>query len=358
MNLTLPLPSQNYISHMPYCIFLILYIILIYSYIFLHFTCLYIVILSTVRLDPSLFLGISTILTNVGTCVIERVGIVCELPNVLTDNSTGPQQPDIFNVNVIEQFVAWSNSNQASYLALVPQPSPASVSTIEIYTLNSPRNGISVPNFELYGLESTVSATPTSTDPKLDVDIINNNELTLEDNNVRRTTLRIRSPESHNAYLLRWSFDKLLNVSWFMISEVLLCNDPLPIYGTSTITFKSPISDKTIITPQSELLNNGSIMLTCTVSNEGQFMWRWIHGVTRIILESELGTSIFSADGTRTSVLLKPVSTSDISFLYTCDASFTIPISFSARSFEIAFPSMLLKFILCLKKFICFDNQW
>ena len=299
------------------------------------------------RLVPSPFFGVSSIIPNVGTCVTEIVGIVCELPNVLTDNSTGPQQPDIFNVNDIEQFVAWS-SNQAAYVTLLPQPSPANISTIDIYVLNNPRNGISVPNLELYGLENTVSDTPTSTDPKLDVDIINNDELSLEDNNVRRITLRIRNPVSQNAYLLRWSFDKLLNVSWFMISEILLCSDPLPIYDTSTITFKSPITDKTIITPQSELLNNGSIMLTCTVSNEGQFMWRWVHGVSRIISDSEPGTSILSADGTRTSVLLKPVSTSDSSFLYQC-VSFTIPISFSARSFEIAFPSMLNLFYV-LKK--------
>ena len=302
------------------------------------------------RLEPSPFNGIASIQPNVGTCVRERIGIVCEIPNVLTDNSTGPQQPDIFNANdnVIKQFVAWSSSNQASYLTLVPpEPSPASVSTIDIYTLNNPRNGISVPNFELYGLENTVTDTPASTDPKLDVDIINNNELTLEDNNVRRITLRIRSPASHNAYLLKWNFDKLLNVSMFMISEVLLCNDPLPVYNTSTITFKSPITDKTIITPQSELLNNGSIMLTCTVSNEGQFMWRWIHGV-RTVADSEPGTSILSADGTRTSVLITPVSASDSSFLYSCDASFTILTGYSARTFEIPLPSMLLKFILCV----------
>ena len=319
---------------------------MIYSYISL---CLYIVTLSTVRLEPSPVLGISSIVPNVGTCVRERVGIVCELPNVLTDNSTGPQQPDIFNVNVIRQFVAWSSSNQASYLTLIPQLSPASVSTIDIYSLNSPRNGISVPNFELYGLESTQSATPASTDPKLDVDIINNNELSLEDNNVRRITLRIRSPASHNAYLLMWNFDKLLNVSLFMISEVLLCNDPLPIYDTSTITFKSPITDYTLITPQSQLLNNGSIMLTCTVSNEGQFMWRWIHGVSRIISDSEPATSILSADGTRTSVLSTPVSASDSSFLYSCDASFTILTLFSARTFEISFPSMLSLFYVFKK---------
>ena len=186
------------------------------------------------RLEPSPFNGISSIVPNVGTCIRERVGIVCEIPNVLTDNSTGPQQPDIFNANanVIKQFVAWSSSNQASYLALVPQPSPVSVSTIDIYTLNNPRNGISVPNFELYGLAHAQSAAPASTDPKLDVDIINNNELSLEDNNVRRITLRIRSPASHNAYLLMWNFDKLLNVSMFVISEVLLCNNPLPNYDT------------------------------------------------------------------------------------------------------------------------------
>ena len=300
------------------------------------------------RLDPSPFFGISSIIPNLGTCVREKIGINCELPNVLTDGSTGPQQPDIFSVNIIRQFVAWTN-NQAAYLTLQPQPSPANISTIEIYMLNNPRNGISMPNFELYGLDSTESATPASTDPKLDVDIINNNELSLEDNNVRRITLRIRSPVSQNAYLLRWNFDKLLNVSWFMISEILLCNDPLPIYDTSTITFKSPRTDKTTITPQSELLNNGSIMLTCTVSNEGQFMWRWIHGVTRIISDSEPGTSILSADGTRTSVLLTPVSASDSSFLYNCDASFTILASYSARIFEISFPSMFNLFYVFKK---------
>ena len=75
-------------------------------------------------------------------------------------------------------------------------------------------------------------------------------------------------------------------------------------------------------------------------------MWRWIHGVTKIISDSEPGTSILSADGTRTSVLITPVSTSHSSFLYSCDASFTILTSYSARTFEISFPSMLLIFLL------------
>ena len=53
------------------------------------------------RLETSPVFGISSIVPNVGTCVRERVGIVCELPNVLTDNSTGPQQPDIFNKSLV-----------------------------------------------------------------------------------------------------------------------------------------------------------------------------------------------------------------------------------------------------------------
>ena len=148
---------------------------------------------------------------------------MCQPPMALSDGYIGPQQPDISKASDIRQFVAWSSTNRYSYLALVPR-SKSSVSSIEIYLLSNAKIEIGVPNFELYGSDYSLSVTPQS---KLDIDIFSNNKLSLEDNNVLRISLRIRSPSLYNTYLLRWNFDKL-SISWLMISEIILCKGPLP----------------------------------------------------------------------------------------------------------------------------------
>ena len=143
---------------------------------------------------------------------------------VLIDGYIGPQQPDISKTSDITKFVAWSSTSRYSYLALVPR-SNSSVVSIEIYLLNNPKIEIGVPNFELFGSDNALSVTPQS---KLDFDIVTNNKRSLEDNNVLRISLHIRSPSLYNAFFLRWNFDNLSNVSWLMISEIILCKGLLP----------------------------------------------------------------------------------------------------------------------------------
>ena len=220
----------------------------------------------TYRLDPSPFLGSTTISPQLPKCVRERVGIVCVSPNPLNDNETGSLHPD-FPSDAIK-FVGWTVTSQ-NYIIFVPTVKPIAVSAIDIYFYNNPGQGISLPNFELHGLSNDVADSPSPTDPKLNFDIINNSELSQEDQQLRRIILVITTPSPYTAYSVRWSFDNLIDISWFVLSEILLCNDP-PMNPTSSISH--PPTDTTFITPQMGLWRNGFLTLNCTVAIAGHFV--------------------------------------------------------------------------------------
>ena len=297
--------------------------------------CICTVPVLTSRLDPTPFLGVTTISPQLIECERERVGIVCVSPNPLNDDVTGSLHPD-FPSDAIK-FVAWTVSSQ-NYIVFVPTVKPLAVSAIDIYFYHNPGQGIGLPNFELHGLSSDVADSPSPTDPELNFEIINNSELSQEDQQLRRIILVITTPSPFTAYSIRWSFDNLINISWFVLSEILLCNDP-PMNPTSSISFSHPLTDRTFITPQTGLLRNGSLTLNCTVAIAGHFMWRWREGNTITLSGDNPGTTILTDDGTRTSVLIVPIPS--ITTVYHCDVSFVSVVTYYTKSFEVSILSKL-----------------
>ena len=293
----------------------------------------------TSRLDPSPFLGTIAITPQLPECVRESVGIVCESPNPLNDNVTGSLHPD-FPSDAIK-FVAWTVSSQ-NYIIFVPTVKPFAVSAIDIYFYNNPGQGIGLPNFELHGLSSDVADSPSPTDPELNFDIINNSELSQEDQQLRRNILVITTPSPYTAYSIWWSFDNLINISWFLLSEILLCNDP-PINPTSSISFSHPLSDTTFITPQTGLLRNRFLTLNCTVAIAGHFVWRWREQNIITLSADDPGITILTGDGTRTSVLI--VSIPSTTTTYACDVSFTSVVAYHTKSFEVSILSKLHSYV-------------
>ena len=298
----------------------------------------------TSRLDPSPFHGTTTISPILPECERLSVGIVCVSPNPLNDNVTGSLHPD-FPFDAIK-FVAWTVSSQ-NYIVFVPTVKPIAVSAIDIYFYNNPGQGIGLPNFELHGLSSDVADSPSPTDPELDFNIISNSELSQRDDQLRRIILAITTPSPYTAYSVRWSFDNLINISWFVLSEILLCNDP-PMNPTSSISFSHPLTDTTFITPQTGLFRNGSLTLNCTIAIAGHFVWRWREGNTITLSGDDPGITILTGDGTRTSVLIVPIPSTTT--VYHCDVSFTSVVAYHTKSFDVSILSKLRSYLYSLNE--------
>ena len=274
--------------------------------------------LRTIRFEPTPFLGREAIHKE---CFRQLETFLCSVPNVLTDGTEGDfgiQVPDLSLDRDRRKFAAWNSQNSKPYINLQPKTSKAVVSAIELHVLNSPRNGISVPNFEIFGMDFDFPRGPSSTDSLIQFNILGNDRLSLNDHVVRTITLRIREPIPHNVYSLKWNFNGVYNVSWFLLKEVMLRNDTFPLPNHRVISFITPMARTTTINSTSGHFISGPLRLICTVQNEGQFKWTWAHD-HRIISESELGQNIFSADASRTSILVTSFTVNDVNSTYRCE---------------------------------------
>ena len=281
-------------------------------------------------------MGTNAITTQLSNCEgSSNAGTACVGVTVL-NNGDGLLYPNF--PSDASNFVAWT-VNSRNFLTLIPSPKPSIINSIEIAFYNNPRQGFGWPNFQLHGLANDVTVFPRSGDPQLVFDIFNNSLLSQDDQKVHIVVLRIRSPGSFKGYAIQWNFGNLINVTWLVMSEVVLCRDQ---FGnqTTSISFSNPAADNTVITPQSELLSDDSLTLTCSVSNEGHFLWRWRKKNTTLI-NSVNGTKILYGDATRTSVITVPVPSID-SFYY-CDISFTSALDYTTRSFEVIAQSSKFK---------------
>ena len=146
-------------------------------------------------------------------------------------------------------------------------------------------------------------------------------------------------PFASPAVLVRWDFTDLYKVELFAVSEVQICGDAQPDFTPSEILvqFLSPATEEVSVQPSAEFLaNEESLILTCTVSQEGSFEWRWRKGI--LDLSSSNKTRILSADGTRTSKLIISELDFEDAGQYSCDASFDSINSFMTRPHNVEFP--------------------
>ena len=132
------------------------------------------------------------------------------------------------------------------------------------------------------------------------------------------------------------------------MSNILLlvrCGDTQPDFTPSEmlVQFLSPATEEPVsVQPSAEFLaNEESLIVTCTVSQEGSFEWRWRIGI--VDLSSSSKTRILSADGTRTSKLIISGLDFEDAGQYSCDASFDSINCFRTRRHDVEFPGMYLK---------------
>ena len=251
------------------------------------------------------------------------------------DGSPGPQHPHLDS----NQLVSWTSDTLTPYLAFEMTDPYLTISAIKLHVLNHPAEAISLPNFHLYQ-----TSDPSVTDPNtpgivsVNFDLINNDELSQDDFIVRRIILRPRTPFSSPGVLIRWDFSDLFNVLWFAMSEVKLCGDTQPTFTPSEILveFLSPATDELVpILPSAKVLMGDPLTLTCTVSLEGSFEWRWRRGIVKLSTTNK--TTILSADGTRTSKLFISDLTFEDAGIYACEATFANVFAYETRRHNIQF---------------------
>ena len=269
--------------------------------------------------------------------------LVCAPGTVLLDNNIGPEIPDLDLNSDRRLFVGWSVDLSTPFLSFNMANDTAIISAIDLYVLNYPEGSISVPNFELYQTPDPTLTEPSATGVQLDqveFDLMNNDQLSRDDLIVRRITLRPRVPFASPAVLVHWDFTDVYNVELFVISEVQICGDAQPDFTPSEmlVQFLSPATEEPVsVQPSAEFLaSEESLILTCTVSQEGSFEWRWRRDTVDLFSSNK--TRILSADGTRTSKLNISEPDFEDAGQYSCDASFDSLNSFRTRRHNVEFP--------------------
>ena len=292
-----------------------------------------------IRLLNNPFRGIPAIFPDGEICLREIPYINCGSPNVLTDGMVGLAYPDLFiDPDKIgrKQFVVWQKENRNRFISIEPTSDTATISTIDLYIYNCPAMGFSLPNLELYGTRSATVINPPP-ESALEFDLINNDKLSQDDNNLRKVTLRLRMLTTVKALLLKWNLIGLLNVQFLGLSEIVLCaDDLLPDYNTKSILFLTPDVYTTTI---KSLLTPKSLILTCTVSMQGSFEWLWKKKSINVVESSR--TSLFTADGTRTSILSISQPNCADTGTYLCEVRFSGVNDTYSRQFNVSFPGKL-----------------
>ena len=292
------------------------------------------------RLSPSTFRGVTSITPDLPGCSLDRANnavTLCNGTNVLLDGVLGPQRPNLNNDEDKKKFIAW-NSSGGPYISFEMQDPSIQITAIDLYILNYPGQNISMPNMQLYR-----TSNPTTTDPNIpftefiDFYLLDNDELSKNDTTRKKVILRPRTPFSSGSILLRWTFRGLYKVHWFLLSEIRFCKDSQSDFIPGVVLFRTPPLKIKTLHPSAEDLARGSLALICTVPLQGSFNWRWRKG--QVTLRDSNKFSILGADGTRTSRLIIHQLDYMDAENYSCDATYSILVSYRTRKYDVQFPS-------------------
>ena len=294
------------------------------------------------RLTPESFRGTTSIEPTSPGCHLDGVRTICDGGTLLNDNMLGPEEPDINNSTHRRQFVAWRSDTINPYLNFeLISTENILLSAIDLYILNYPGQNISLPKLSLYHTSMSSTINPTGWGvTEIPFHILGNDQLSQNDSTRRKLTLCPQTPFSVipriEGILLRWDFTGVSNVDYFLLSEVKFCTDSQPNFEPGVVMFQTPAVDQ-IVQPSAEVFASQTLTLTCTVLLQGSYEWRWKQGSV-ILNNTGAQYEILSADGTRTSKLvLKQLNFLDAD-IYTCEATYSFPVSFRSRIFDLQFP--------------------
>ncbi len=253
---------------------------------------------------------------------------MCEYSIILGNRSNVPHPPDLNNTMYLSYFVAFKRDLLVSINFDFAEIT-SNITAIELSFLNSPTNGISLPDIAINEIErGTMNMFP------IESRILDNQDLAYTDNQIRTVFIQPDMLLSRINLNMRFEFSIFHDFDWLFLSEVRFCTDSQMSQSDSNSTkvavFTTPIFNT--VQPSANDLSRGSIELVCSVSSEGRYMWVWERDNIKINNTSKYQITV--RNGSRTTVLkIFKLSFSDIA-KYKCQETTFNQIQFAEFSVE------------------------
>ncbi len=223
---------------------------------------------------------------------------VCDYSVVLGAGAIIPSPPDLNSASFVRHFIAWNRDSLNNFIDFNLTTTTAGITAIELSFLNSPANGISLPEPRLSVIEYARGFRDRN-EASIITWIFDNQDLAQTDNQIRTISIQPLTPLSAANLRIRFQFTVLHDFNWIFLSEVRFCTDLQPPFQLQAVILQTPSS--IIVQPSANDLRRGSTELVCTVSSEGLYVWQWERDKSTIIITGSYTITI--GDGSRTTKL-------------------------------------------------------
>ena len=166
---------------------------------------------------PGDFFGNSTTPSCIGSSVL-----ICSVDQVPITNGRYGYTPNGIDST---EFLAWNESSRIT-LRRVGLDTLTAVRQVTLYFYHEPASGIGLPEIILSG---SISDLEILGDP-LTYTILDNQDLTMDDAQVRNLTLALTEPITEPVNRFHIQFSLTDNIQQFAVSEVQLCSDNSKLY--------------------------------------------------------------------------------------------------------------------------------
>ena len=225
---------------------------------------------------------------------------LCDYSVVLGDRAIIPSPPDLNSASYFTHFIAWNRDSLNSFIDFDLTTAMAGITAIELSFLNSPVNGISLPEPGLSIVEYAPGFSVRN-ETNITTWILNNQDLAQTDNQIRTISIQPFPPLSAANLRIRFQFTVFYDFDWVFLSEIRFCTQPQPPFQLQALIFQTPSS--IVVQPSADNLRRGSTELVCTISSEGSYVWQWKRGNAIIMMENKGDYRITIGDGSRTTML-------------------------------------------------------
>ncbi len=223
---------------------------------------------------------------------------VCDYSVVLGDRAIIPSPPDLNSARYFRHFITWNRDSLNSFIDFNLTTATAGITAIELSFLNSPVNGISLPEPRLSVIEY-YPGFRVRNETNITTWIFDNQDLAQTDNQIRTISIRPLTPLSAVNLRIRFQFTVLHDFDWVFLSEIRFCTQPQPPLQLQAVILQTPSS--IVLQLSAYDLRRGSTELVCTVSSEGLYIWQWRRNNN--IIENKGHYTITIGDGSRTTKL-------------------------------------------------------
>ena len=216
----------------------------------------------------------------------DRTFLLCQVGSVLNDGDIGPTHSvNVSDPDQVRRFFVWHQDNGTVRLQFPTDPSPFSVSYIDIYTLSVPSAGIGSPGTTSFHTNNNGDVSNVITQScsfSSSTNTLSRNTYTVSLTNILQLFIRFQFPSS--------------DIDWLFISEIQLCEGTPPssiscdLLPPPVLSLSYPPPSGATVTP--DLSQPDSVSLTCSVASpttdDYQYQSQWWKNGTQLNNDNRL----------------------------------------------------------------------